>query len=165
MNAYREWLIGKIYTKNTDKYRNLLNKLFELPFESHLGRDDDRAEDGLMLRYESPCIYSEELAFRECSVLEMLIALSIRIDEEYVGEPGYPHPEKIFWELISNLGLDLFDDKNFSQTEVFKIVSRWILREFDDNGDGSIFPLRYTTRDQRYVEIWSQMQEYLSENY
>ena len=40
-----------------------------------------------------------------------------------------------------------------------------LAREYSDNGHGGLFPLKNPKKDQRKVEIWYQMTEYINENY
>ena len=163
---YRVWLLNRVgFSKKN--YNTLMANLHKSPFEIFIDRDDNRAEDGISLRDE----FGSDLGFRRvafdkpCSVLEMLVALSIRIDNEYIGDPNDEHPENIFWEMLCNLGLDRCTDKRFNEKYVYNILKKWICRDFNKDGRGSIFPLKYSTRDQTRIEIWAQMNEYLSENY
>lgn len=163
---YLDWLIHRVGFRKKGYYL-LMKQLHDTEFVWLIERDKNRAGDGMNLRdefFEGMFDRSvSDLMGKECSVLEMLVALSIRIDDEYTGVPGDPHPEEIFWELLCNLGLDRYDDKRFSEIDIFEQVERWLQRDFAYNGSGSIFPLKSTRRDQRDLEIWSQMQEYLSE--
>lgn len=165
-DEYGVWLLHRVgfHKKN---YILLMEELHKCPFEFFIEHDDNRAGDGISLRDE----YGAELGFsgvsfsQNCSVLEMLVALAIRIEDEYTGNPEDEHPEKIFWEMICNLKLDQFTDRAFQEEDVYLILKKWITRDFNKNGYGSIFPLKHTNRDQTKVEIWSQMNEYLMENY
>lgn len=165
---YRNWLLEQVQFMKKG-YDLLMTELHNSPFEFSVDHDENRAEEGLELRDEFLSEYGLlsviDFKMEECSVLEMLVALAIRIDNEYTGEPGEPHPEIIFWEMVSNLGLDKCTDRRFRKDFVYKVLSIWIKREFERNGVGSIFPLKHSRRDQRDIEIWAQMNEYLTENY
>lgn len=164
--TYGVWLVDRVgFCKKN--YTRLMGQLHDTPFEVYIRNDENRAEDGLALRDE----FGEYLGLnhadfeRDCSVLEMLVALSIRIEEEYIGDPNDPHPEDIFWELVTNLGLAKYSDDNFDYDVVFDILKRWLYRDFDSDGEGSIFPVMYPDQDQTKIEIWEQMIGYLSEKY
>lgn len=166
-DQYREWLLRRVGFVRRN-YDRLMIELHNSPFEWVIERDKNRARDGMVLREE----FFDSIDFpggnfdRECSVLEMLVGLSIRIDDEYIGNPADPHPEKIFWEMICNLDLQINNDRNFDGNQVFAVIRTWVLREFRPDGKGSIFPLKSDIQsDIRHVEIWTQMQEYLNENY
>ena len=167
---YGLWLMDRVGFKRK-KYDNLLLELHYIPFRYSIPLDENRVEDGMELRdnfgLEIDC---SNLSFdNDCSVLEVLVALAIRIEYEYIGDPREEHPEKIFWEMIENL----FDmDKNWRLCGpridvqfVHYIVERWLNRSFDYDGTGSIFPLKNPDCDQTGIEIWSQMNRYLMENY
>jgi hypothetical protein len=74
-----------------------------------------------------------------------------------------------FWKILENAGLDLYDDGAFyghhGNTEVNEILNKIINREYRRDGKGGLFPLKRTNKDQRKVELWYQMNEYLVENY
>lgn len=163
---YKDWLLDRVHF-DKNGYEKLMDDLHERDFTWKLDRDDNRAEDGMFLRdeffYEN---YLRNASFdRGCSVLEMLVALSMRIDNEYIGDPEDPHPEMIFWEMIENLGLGGCTDRRYDSYYVNDRLTIWMERKFDYDGNQSIFPLKKAVRDQTEAEIWSQMNEYLSENY
>lgn len=167
LTVYGDWLVDKVGFKRRG-YTSLMRCLHESPFLVYIDRDDDRVEDGKALR-DDYCsdnrvpIYLFD--YEPCSVLEMLVGLAIRIDNEWTGDPGEEHPEVIFWEMLQNLGLDKYTNRRFNRDSVVEILGIWIKRDFEKDGKGSIFPLKRPRRDQRRVEIWKQMQEYLGENY
>ena len=162
---YGEWLYqakANVSDRNL-LYWRLMQKLHSLPFEVVNPMDMNRVDDGLYLR--------EEWGYREdlfdgmtCSVLEVLVALAVRIDEEYLSTSRIRHPEKIFMQLLQNLlDLDRCLSNNFDEKYVEERVATWVHREFEPDGTGSIFPLKNPKEDQRTIEIWSQMLEWISE--
>lgn len=156
---YYDWLLDRVGF-NKRGYSKLMSTLFDIQFEYKIDQDENRVKDAMDLWFE----YTD-MSHRNynVSVLEVLIALAVRIDYEYLmDEDG---PEMIFWEMCCNLELDRYSDRHFNEDAVKSIVNSWMRRDFDNDGEGSIFPLNRTNQDQRRVEIWSQMQEYLSENY
>ncbi|MBP5598437.1 MAG: hypothetical protein J6Y02_23925 [Pseudobutyrivibrio sp.] len=174
---YFKWLLNKVNFNGlvglrkggfpaSLSYKTLLFFLFNKDYKCVIERDENRIQDGLGLRYEFLDDTDSELIDinEHVSVLEVLIALAVRADLEYIGDPGDPHPELIFWEMICNLGLDKFDDSRWAVGEAERIIDIWLLREYDFNGNGGIFPLHVATFDQRKVELWSQMMSYISEN-
>lgn len=182
-NRYGLWLKDLIGF-NSDSYFRLINILHNTLFIYDIDRDNNREEDGIELRNDffndrfiklpGPL---EKLMNREfpaywnnrCSVLEMLIALSLRMNDEYVGDIEESITDKIFYDLISNLGLENMDDRSLSdpknEKKVKSIIKRWLTRRFDYSGNGSIFPIKNPSRDQRTIEIWEQMLEYINEQY
>lgn len=178
MNNYLNWLLEMV---NFDRlvglrkggfptslsYNRLLYFLSCKEFKCIIERDQNRVKDGLSLRYK----YFEDFGQPEdilgvnASVLEVLVGLAIRLDREYIGDPGDPHPEFIFWEMICNLKLDKFDDSRWAYGEAERIVDIWLLREYNFDGNGGIFPLSVATFDQRNSEIWNQAMSYVIEKY
>lgn len=152
-------------------YGRLFEILHNIDFEYILERDENRESDGIDLRddfYIPDCFDFElEMAFygRKCSVFEMLLALSIRVDDEIIGDPAEEHPEKFFIEMIENLGLGIFRGDRYRDEYVIEIVQKWMDRKFNKKGGGSPFPMKHDRRDQRKLEIWDQMNAYISENY
>lgn len=152
------------------RYERLLYFLFSKDFKYVIERDKNRMQDGLSLRYE----YIEETGIEKddfesessvnCTCLEVLVALATRLDREYVGDPSEGQPELIFWAMICNLGLDEFRDSAWNGPEVERIIDIWLLREYNYDGNGGIFPLSVATFDQRESEIWSQAMAWISEN-
>lgn len=168
---YYQWLLEKVngYAEPYYNYSLLLNELHSIEFTWSIKRDENRAFDGEKLRW----IYMDENNIPDlyytpgvkCSVLEMLIGLSLRCDIDIMGEGDEPDASKWFWIMIDNLDLMRCTDDNFSPGYVRQQIEIWLDRVYQRNGKGSPFPLRKSHRDQRKVEIWLQMCGYLSENY
>jgi len=164
-DQYLAWLysqVAEVRTRKSSKtYWGLLRKLFSTEFAWFIPNDDNRAEDGRELRCEwiseRNIGIDPEWFSLGCSFLEMLIGVSRRLSFEAEGEVSY-----WFWHMIDNLGLLGFHDRsNFSDEEVEDRTSAVIWRTYDYNGIGGLFPLRRASRDQRRVEIWYQLSEYL----
>jgi hypothetical protein len=156
------------------QYSNLLAFLFHIEFywRDEFDTDEARAVDGKRLRRQ---FLSEQGIDPEsyilqgpCKVLEMLVALAQRAEftmyDPWKGDRTY----KWFWIFMKNLGLDyLTNDKCTSEAEnyVHMVITRWLDRRFDSNGNKSPFPIKKRSEDMRKVDIWYQMQWYLAENY
>lgn len=171
---YYQWLLEKIdgYKEPYYNYSLLLHELHSMPFIYSLEMDENRASDGIRLRWA----YMDEnnipdLYYKDgfgCSVLEMMIGLAIRCDVEIMGDgDSYgTNAGKWFWIMIDNLDLMKCDDEHFSSEYVHQQIKIWLTRTFSRNGEGSPFPLhKKRCRDQRNVDIWFQMCGYLSENF
>lgn len=165
---YLHWLysqIGSTKTKDPTKtYWGLAKMLLDKEFVWFVLNDDNRVEDGRDLRLEF--LHAEGITEVDqhwmdlgCSMLEMMIGLSRRLSFEAGGEP-----REWFFELIDNMDLyDLTDDRAISKRKVEQVLDQVIWRNYDPDGTGGLFPLRYPSKDQRDVEIWYQMQAYLIE--
>lgn len=167
--AYIQWLysqVGSVRIKHSSHtYWNLLKILFTKEFVWFVPNDDNRMEDGRNLRHE----FVEDLRLAHvdrdwmelgCSFLEMLIGLSRRLAFEAGGEP-----RDWFWHLLQELKLDIYTDNiAIPEEDVNEILDRVIWRTYKRNGEGGLFPLKHPREDQRDVELWYQMSEFLLEN-
>lgn len=164
---YFEWLyeqVGNLGRVKRLTHRSLLWHMYKTPFIWMVPNDDNRVEDGRALRYQFIELARIEADAHwlgmECSVLEMLIALSQRLAFEAEGEP-----RDWFWVLLRNMHLEVFSDAHYEPytSEVEAKLSALVFRTYQSNGEGGLFPLQYPEEDQRQVEIWYQMSGYLAE--
>ena len=163
-NAYYDWLLDKINYHDTN-FDEVLETLFHVTFTWDIANDDNRAGDGLVLRstfmseenwHTEPC---EEY---DCSVLEMMVALAVRIEDDIMWDGEHDRTAKWFWEMFRNLGLDTAENV----LEVHDILEKLLLREYEFDGTGGLFPLGdWAEEDQRELEIWYQAQLFLMKNY
>lgn len=177
-DEYFIWLMDLVNT-NVDAYSELLYFLHDTDFVWCLDRDDGRAADGLKLRDE----YRDAMAGmgfdaswvvlmdKPCSVLEMLIGLSRRMDDMLIEDYMAPRVPIWFWKMIKNLGLAKYTNgilMNASDDDYYdiqEILNRWMNRDFEPDGTGSIFPLENAYTDQRERTIMYQLNAYVLENY
>lgn len=139
----------------------LCKTLFSLEFrwDYTIELDADRAENGKGLRvlYFQETGESAGMDGEPCNVFEMLVAMCLAM-ENIMGEPGNDHPDRWFNDMMENL--DILDKDT---AEVQEKVCKWMMRDYDKNGVGGIFPISKPYRDQRKVPIWEQAGEYMSE--
>lgn len=167
---YFEWLYnivcGDRYSKQIS-YRKLLMYLHDTEFRYLLFKDGARAEDGISLRYRFACdrldIHDADLYIEgPCSVLEMMIALALRCEENIMDDPLIGNrTAQWFWGMIVNLGLGAMSDSRFDLRKVERAVTRLLERDYDQDGSGGLFTVRDCTADLRNVEIWIQLCWYL----
>lgn len=170
---YLEWLsdIIHLYSEEHADYTSLIKYMYSYRFRYSVVGDENREKDAnniLYMRYmdEYGLPYDmETLHDRDTSVLEVLIALSIRCERDIMGEPDEFKDDRWFWIMLENLSLDGCTNDVFDEETVDYILSKWLDRRFAYNGNGGIWPLKFTNRNQKFVEIWYQMQEFLEENY
>lgn len=165
---YYIWLLNKVgvYASEEGAYSSLFHELFTTEFKWMIPMDENRAADGLYLRSE----YANETGgftdqYSKCSFLEMLVSLSIRCENDIMGEPDVDHTREWFWRIIYNLGLEKYDNAHYNPIKVKDILERVCFREYDADGSGGMFPLKNPPGDQRQVEIWYQMGSWLNENF
>lgn len=169
--TYFNWLYSKVASTDvptpSTTHWHLLRELHRTEFVWLLSGDDNRAEDGLELRREfynaMRFTFQEEFPWEHvgCSVLEMLIAFSRRAE----FQTNIPSRDW-FWKFLENLDLHELDDAHYDEgfiPYVDDVLDRFIWRTYGKNGEGGLFPLRFTGNDQTKVEIWYQFAEYIDE--
>lgn len=157
---YYLWLDSLV---NDGNHESLIRYLYEQPYRWQFTLDENRAAGGINLRrtfaYENG-VELKDVGFGPCSVLEMLIALAGRMTDMLTMDIF-----DWFWSLISNLKLDRFDDGHFDERGISYILNVWLDRKYDERGNGSLFPLRGYSGDCKNLDIWTQMNIWIAENY
>ena len=168
-DLYFNWIEKLISDDNVEAsdYRKLLLFLNDIPFSYIIPMDDNRIADGIDLRYrfgydtEIPnAQIATYLDIRPASVLEVMVALSLRIEEQFIDGDDVG---KWFWIMIDNLGLAEYKDLYFNKAKVDRIVKQFIERDYDKSGRGGLFITNNDNTDMRNMEIWDQMHLYLNE--
>lgn len=172
-NLYFEWMCGIVCNKEyigNKSYTRLLKKLHATPFNYTIEMDGNRFEDGVDLRYRFGYTYDYSdstiayyLDVHPCSMLEMMVALSLRIEEHIMCDDTIgDRTAKWFWGMIDNLGLIGLDDGfHYSENLVMQAVRRLERHEYGPNGEGGLFTVENPREDMRNVEIWYQANWYL----
>lgn len=170
-NEYFEWMYdlvcGKRFSQEVS-YRKLLMLLHDTEFIFSISKDENRAKDGIDLRYRF-LLYGDredvlDCLYGPCSVLEMMVALSIHIEENIMDDPSVgDRTGQWFWGMIVSLGLGSMTDIRFDKQYATDIIARFLNRDYEPNGKGGLFTLRNCDKDLRDVEIWYQMHWYLDE--
>lgn len=164
---YFKWLSDLVCKRRYSReisFDKLLRYLHDTEFRYSIPKDENRAEDGIALRYR----FAHSFGLRNadvqahlnepCSVLEMMIALSIRCEEDIMDNPMFgDRIGQWFWSMITNLGLGSMMDYNFDEYFVRDTVERFLDREYAYNGEGGLFTVRDCNHDLRDVEIWIQL--------
>ena len=168
---YLEWLKG--YKTNLDPdntYNLLFRDIHKRLFVSFIDYDINRVYEALELRneYINEGNLDPALPENEITMLELIISLADRcvslgyqdVDERSIYD--------WFWTLLKNVGLNLMTDELYDafggSTVVDDTLERIINRTYKRNGLFGFFPLKYTRKDQRKIELWYQMNEYIEEN-
>lgn len=170
INRYFDWMYSLVCGGHP-AYRKLLTHLHNREFYYILEMDGNRASDGIDLRYrfayENHYDYSMVARYlddRECSVLEMMVALAIRCEEDNMGDPDIGNRTgQWFSVMLESLGLASMTDDIFDDEYVDNVVDRFLDRKYKRNGEGGLFAVKNGRRDMRNAEIWYQMCWYLDD--
>lgn len=173
LRNYHRWLVSSVDDEIGTfacEYHDLMLFLGEMNFKWYIELDKNRAEDGLQLRYIYDYSYgdgrlevAEILSDVPCSVLEMLVGLSLRCYDDYLSgfEPDIASPHRVFYDMIMNLGLLDQSDGHFSFDKCAHICEKFLHRMYEKDGKGNIFRVNPMELDCRETEIWWQMQRYV----
>ena len=137
-NSYFDWMYHIVCDDNyynRVSYKILLDYLFKKDYIPFLEMDKNRESDGLELRrqFGLECnipvdLIKTNLELKPCSILEMMIALSIKgerimFDSFYGDRTG-----QWFWSMIVSLGLNHMNDRDFNYQ-----MCDWIIFNFLNN--------------------------------
>ena len=169
-DAYFDWMYDLVCHdrfSNDISYRKLLIYLHDTEFIYLMPIDANRADDGLNLRYRfaynTRWRYADLYLTGPCSVLEMMVALAIRCEEDYMDDATIgDRTGQWFWSMITSLGLGHMDDARFDQRYANDVITTFIEREDDRDGKGGLFTVRRCRDDMRHIDIWHQMLRYLN---
>ena len=173
--AYLDWLYSHVSVNGTDglssRYHNLMGVLQSRDFYWTVSRDDNRAADGRSLRshFSSVTGLTEtDFTYRPCSVLEMMVALASRMENDFLYDYRKPDRTNVwFYRMIKHMGLSECTDENWDDDcleTAHHAIDILLDRSYRKDGKGGgLFPLRLPKRDQTKIEIWDQMNDYLVE--
>lgn len=172
MDEYLTWLFNIVSIDiRRSPYRKMLLYLFNREFVWSINYDDNREEDGFDLRRkfadETGCdpYFWRGLCTDTSSVVEVMIALSVRIDDE-VYDPKYGSRTDIwFWEMIKTIGLEHMIDSCFDEEKCRILVDDLLERRYKKDGNGGLFVTKNDKIDMRKSEIWYQTAIWIEENF
>lgn len=169
---YFHWLCQLVdedeYSDDSPRHE-LLRLLQQTPFTYILPMDANRFDEGVNLRYRFGAesgvdsrVIASQLDDRPCSVLEMMVALCVRCEEQIMCNTDIGNRTgKWFNDMLENLGLTEVDEN--SEEEVTDILERFMNREYEPDGQGGLFTLAQKRHDMRTAEIWYQAMWYFDE--
>lgn len=167
-DLYFEWLtniVCKDLFSKSISYNKLLSYLHSVEFTFIIPRDINRAKDGIDLRYryhlETGSPYNRD---EPCTVLEMMVALTLRCEETIMDNPSYgDRTSQWFWAMIKNLGLSSMTDREYDEKYVEQVIHNLLERNYEPDGRGGLFRIKNCDLDLRDVEIWYQLCGYLDQ--
>lgn len=173
VNDYFEWMYRLVCGEGGRNlsFRKLLMRLYDLDYQYTLPMDENRWTDGVQLRYRygrehniPESVIASELDTRPCSMLEMMLALSLRCEETIMIDDHFgDRTGQWFWNMISSLGLGGETDRNFRAAHVDAVVDRFNNRRYSPNGEGGLFRVNDRNINLLNMDIWYQMQAYIND--
>lgn len=160
---YFNTLYDKVLSGVPTSYQNVCKLLYDTPFEYSVFMDKNRYSDGLSLR--------DRLGFDDidspCNCLEVIVALAERMETDIMTDPLFgDRTSQWFMSMLTSLGLSRYDDSCYNDKTCWKIVDKWLHREYSKNGKGGLFTFRKPVPyDPREAEIWALMNWWISERY
>lgn len=173
-SLYFKWLLNFVCSsRQKSTYSLMLHDLFEKEFIWIVEYDENLANHGLRLREDfygsSETVAKMVDMYGEiddnCSVLEMLIALSIACESSIMTDGEHDHTRKWFWIMLRNLKLDIYDDMSYDEEEIDEILNIFLLRRYDNYGNGNIFKFKNPGANLTKIDIWMQLNQYLIERF
>lgn len=169
-DMYYEWLLNFVCDRYHKKYyTKLLEALMTREFTYLIERDASRWTDGIELRQDFMDQFGvDDIAIAAlyqtgCTVLEMMVGLSLRIERDIMSDPDMgSQAERWFWYMVDSLGLRNMDDARYDEDQVQEHLDIALERRYRPDGHGGFFLVRGTTKDLRKAEIWMQMNWYLA---
>lgn len=174
---YFTWLATLAFPNESfqGSYSKLLLQLYDTPYEWDRAQplDENRYVDGLNLResfaykMKLPEDVVHDAIVGRCSMLEMLCALGVRIDNDIMANPstGYDHGYYWIQEMLGNLGLLHYENDYWDHDAVATIISDFYSKNFAADGLGGLFYIPGSQRDLRTMNVWEQMCYYICQNY
>jgi len=174
-NEYFDWLYDYICKDRANEnisYKKLLMFLHSTEFIFTIDRDDNRFEDGVYFRQRF-AKFKEDQGYDyynilynldgPCSVLEMMVALATRCEEDIMDDPRYGNRTKQwFWLMIKNMGLSMMTDIAYNKDYVETTIYNFLNRNYKPDGRGGLFYIPGCEEDLRNVEIWAQLCWYIN---
>lgn len=171
--SYFDWMYHIVCDDgyyNRVSYKVLLNYLFNKDYIPFLEMDRNREVDGIGLRrdFALDCnvpidLVETNFELKKCSILEMMIALSIR-GERIMHDPSLgDRTGQWFWNMIVSLGLNHMNDREFNEQVCDLIIFNFLHNQYEPYGKGGLFTLTNCNVDLTSVEIWNQFMWYLNE--
>lgn len=170
-NEYFEWLCHVVCGDDRFRLRSyykLLCALHDRTFIWYIENDENRSEEGICLRsrfasaigYNPNAIYVKMSG--DCSVLEMMIALALRCEENIMDDPQIgDRTTQWFWGMVRSLDLLGMSGAYFDADYIDEVLDTFLDRKYKRTGEGGLFTIKNCTSDLRDVEIWHQLCWYL----
>ena len=164
---YLRWLCDDVGF-DYNRYSNLASTMLTYVFNDVVDNDINRTWDAVANREDFEYEYDVVLDLHNndsAGILEVLVVLARRAAGIMYDANDEDKTEYYFDIMMRNLGLYKYDDDHYDHHKVSNILHIFNNRMYDKYGHGSIFVVDNPPGDMKEVEIWSQMNWYLTEKY
>lgn len=171
-DLYLVWLTAFVCdTDDMAYYKKLIHYLYDREYIWDNEFDENLSVYGLELRNEyldSSKVgkrYYDMYGFEHdyCSVLEMMVYLARTMEDRIMSNDIFgDRTTDWFWGMISNMGLNVYEDSNFDLKKVEKIVDIFLSGRYKNDGTGGLFRVQKCKSGAKMKTIWQQMNEYLT---
>ena len=163
-HEYYKWLCYLVFPnkQECESYSKLLNELHNRDFTFILLKDENRMRDGIDLRYRFGYEYhipNEDIKLYldtkdGCSILEMMVALSLRCEEDIMSDINIGNRAPLWFKnMLKSLGLDQMINSFYDQNLVDKTLDNFLNRNYEPNGSGGLFTIKNFRSDLRNIDI------------
>lgn len=177
---YFWWLMDVIgyYDDRMYQFSELCEELYSYEFtwddaDPNTCFDKNRAGDGLQLRREfvndkqkgvgqgvSMVDLNHQLWTPNCTVLEMMLAMTKRIENEMLGNwfDSHNHMFDWFYDMLQSLGISDMTNGSVDHYIVREKVHKLVKRQYNKDGSGGLFTVAKSCKnvDMRKIELWYQ---------
>lgn len=161
---YYHWLMDIVGHAKAEAYSYLIRVLHDTPYTYISHSDSNRYYDGIDLRYRygqyhemSDPEVAASLDISPCSMLEMMVALALRLEEQFLTDPERGDRTALwFWNMIASLGLSGMTNSNFNRAYIDKTIYSLLHRGYRPNGLGSLFMVPNNGSIVERFDIWEQ---------
>ena len=173
---YHSWLIRQVSPPGGPirGFDLLLDFLDTTEFYAVIQNDENRIYDGLELRldYADECDLDYDILDEirgNCTVLEMMVALAKRMEDDILGDPDLENRTYIWFQyMIDGLELPKMDDAHFDLSYCEDILWHFLNRKKRFGKNILLFKYHSTENlkngKSNSVEIWYQMHAFIREN-
>lgn len=166
--GYINWLLEKVGGNNGRFFTCL--ELAKIEFYASNNKDLSRMDDALKLRedylndVDLDIINVESFSSKPITVLEVLIALAIKMEADILYVCNRPRTARWFWGFLDAMGFDTINDSNHnfeSDRFIKERTLNFLDRSYEINGaNGNIFvfdiPFLHINFDVRDLSLWEQ---------
>ena len=157
-NDYFRWLMSII--GGPREYEDVIIELWETEYYSDIPNDENRAADGIELRYHFEVETGKKCEKTgPCTVLEMMIGLANRTENAFMYDPKVGNRTgQWFWEMFFNAKMDFLIGRGQKKLGKSPVL-------LDKSGRFDLFNMPKKPENWDEMEVWEQLCRYISRKF